>query len=131
MNTIKLNTIGTPKMSAGNSGGGGSVPSSEEWIYWDVSNVSIDNNYNFRWLAHLINAENVGIRAGGDIESRLTTKWATNLNCLHSDADISDSPILMKEYMAMTLMGDGKTVKVLLEEMGFVEITKEEFYAPY
>lgn len=58
-------------------------------------------------------------------------KWATNLNCPHSDMDISDSPILMKEYMAMTPMGDGKTVKVLIEEMGFVEITKEEFYAPY
>ena len=31
MNTIKLNTIGTPKMSGGNAGGSGNTPSIPKW----------------------------------------------------------------------------------------------------
>lgn len=129
MNTIRLNTIGTPFPKA--EGGGGDTPSSEEWIYWDVSNVSEDDNNTFRLLAHLINAEGWGIQAGGTISSVYATKWATNLNFPYSVLEISDSPILMKEYLALIPPGADKTTKALIEERGFVEITEDEFYALY
>lgn len=40
MNTIKLNTIGTPKASGGNSGGGGSASGEGDWEYYDFNGIA-------------------------------------------------------------------------------------------
>lgn len=50
MNTIRLNTIGTPKASGGNSGGGGGG-SASAMEYWDMTVLSGEQKSNLILLA--------------------------------------------------------------------------------
>lgn len=62
MNTIKLNTIGTPKASGGNSGGGGNTPSKPKWtghadaeglkaIGWTDEDIAYYQEHGVNWNA--------------------------------------------------------------------------------
>lgn len=123
MNTIKLNTIGTPKASGGNSGNGGGSTGGIEDIYLDASAI-YDSDYDM-----LISAYKRRLDSNGAI--------------VFLPRGLGDNPYLAGEDIACVIMsntpftnlatGEHSTVGASMLEMeasGKVlpRITKEEFY---
>lgn len=120
MNTIKLNTIGTPKASGGNSGGGGSASS---WRYFDIS--KLDSSMKPRTMPFIIKfaeENNKGITL-----PLITSDW-TNITAFGVD----DSPKLYTPTKGLVSWSQMMAVEGLTPEVmaqvGIVEITEEEFY---
>lgn len=118
MNTIKLNTIGTPKASGGNSGGGGSASA---WRYYDISALDIETKTNLSEVAMMGRVPSQGILTYGSLLLvnilDQTDAFSLDINCkiLQEDQVVPIS-VMWEEYESTLL------------QLGVKEITEEEFY---
>lgn len=129
MNTIKLNTIGTPKASGGNSGGGGYASSVE---YLDVRNIDEDLKFSLINSSYLVKISKEGYI------SILPALFAKN----DFDELYVDTVAIAIDFFAIVAAPDGsETIKETIKEMilrdngypldvfdSVPRITKEEFY---
>lgn len=120
MNTIKLNTIGTPIGGGGNSGNGGGG-SASSWRYFDIS--KLDNSMKPNTMPFIVKvpADNGIIPALAFVDWSKVTAYG-----------VDDSPKLYTTTTGLAswseiMAGEGLTPE-MMAQVGIVEITEEEFY---
>lgn len=123
MNTIKLNTIGTPKMSGGNSGGGDSSNTME---YFRTESIKESNLQDFasllKWHDEYTNSTFIAPA------TLFTSRSYDNASSIAVGIDFQSEYLMIEPF-------NGKLIDILLK-MGFPKemldslprITKEEFY---
>lgn len=130
MNTIKLNTIGTPIGGGGNSGnGGGSSASTMEYL--DVRNIDEDLKWSLINSSYLVKINNGGdifiypaLFAKNDFDERYVDTVAIAID-FFANVAYSDGTMTIKEMISVDNGYPLDTFDSL------PRITKEEFYAPY
>lgn len=114
MNTIKLNTIGTPKASGGNSGGGGSASSADEWIVAIANEDTSGVGVNIAFLVSGIGSLNFFKK--GDclqiVRDPSGNKFVSVITPLEDLSDALDSHFIfggaIRKGATMNDIGDGK-----------------------
>jgi hypothetical protein len=121
MNTIKLNTIGTPCKAGGNAGGGNSGGSASSWRYFDIS--KLDNSMKPMIIPFIVKV------AGENkiISPSLISDWTAV-----TAFGVDDSPKLYFPSLGImswseVMAGEGVTPE-FMAQVGIVEITESEFY---
>jgi hypothetical protein len=120
MNTIKLNTIGTPCKAGGNAGGGNGGGSASAMEYWDISsNNKIINEFAlfFPWVRD-------------DNAKEITSAWGL------STPNANITAVALDRNIIIALEGEKMTIGSFLQSaglddltiFGWKQITEEEFY---
>ena len=130
MNTIKLNTIGTPKVSAGNSGGGSGSASAMEYL--DVRGLSISDKVMLLMVAYMMNVESEEMGGKGVIPvSSALVGGVAYTELLEGIKYLSINP-----NDVVNLSGGKMSIKDFITSQTFYDtfldsiprITEEEFY---
>lgn len=130
MNTIKLNTIGTPCKAGGNAGGGGSAPSSVEYL--DLTGLAnpqfsyfTTSSYELHLKTTIQGQEIAMVSPTPQIGSQ-----SASASRVYAKIDF-DAPIIMVQG---TMRQDGNVRDYILSKVSESElaaiprITEEEFY---
>lgn len=123
MNTIKLNTIGTPKASGGNSGGGnGGGGTASAWRYFDVSKITNPLAIaEFGAMMLKMQTEN-----GKVVLSAVYAAIYELKACVAYGIDMSAKTNMTGDFTTWAELYQG--FSETLEQFGIVEITEAEFY---
>lgn len=123
MNTIRLNTIGTPCKAEGNAGGGNGGGSASSWRYFDVS--KLDSSMKPTTMPFIVK-----VVEGNDkriVCPSIISDWTAV-----TAFGVDDSPKLFFPNTGIiswsqVQSAEGLTPEVMAQ-VGIVEITEEQFY---
>lgn len=100
MNTIKLNTIGTPKMSGGNSGGGGTTINNQDKVVDITENgtTEVVADAGFTGLSKVVVNTNVASSGGGS-GSASSVEYLDISGVGDAELIVTECSLLAKAYM--------------------------------